>query len=112
MTNKSSLSAHKTYVDPALPVFLVGIGLATTSFVFGLLSFPIFTKVCVSGLLSGVAKIGYLGIAVVFLGLMVEAFNLYEHHRRHVVLLIIVATTVCALGGWLMHFISSAYSCF
>lgn len=102
---------HKTYVDPALPVFLTGIGVAVVSFVFGMLTFPVFTKICVGELLYGIAKIGYIGLAVVFFGLMLEALNLYEHHRRHVVLLIVIATSMSVVGGWMIHFISSAYSC-
>lgn len=103
--------ARKTYVDPALPIFLTGIGVAVTSFVFGMLTLPVFTKICVGELLYGVAKIGYIGIIIVCFGLMLEALNLYEHHRRHVILLVVIAITMGVLGAWLIHFISSAYSC-
>lgn len=101
----------KNKVDPALPVFLTGIGIATTSFVFGMLTLPIFIKICVGELLYGVAKVGYIGLAIVCFGLLLEALNLYEHHRRHVILWIVIAITMSILGAWLIQFISSAYSC-
>jgi len=101
----------KYKLDTALIVALIMIGISVTSTVFGFLFFPVVTQICATALLLGVVKVGYVSVAILLIGLLLEAYNLYEHHRRHVVALMCVSIAACALAVWLMHGLAIRYSC-
>ena len=87
---RQSSKKHSTRhgLHPAFPVVLAFVGIAVISLAFGMLIFPLFAKVCAPDLLNAVSIIGYGGVAVMALALLLEAYNLYEHHKQHVTLLI------------------------
>ncbi|MBI4407759.1 MAG: hypothetical protein HY565_04655 [Candidatus Kerfeldbacteria bacterium] len=101
----------KYKLDTAVAIIFIFLGMAVISVVFGMLLFPVFTHVCANQLLLGVAKIGYGGVATLATGLMLEAYNLYEHHRGHVAVLVavsVVTSTVCVL---MIRYVAQAYTC-
>jgi hypothetical protein len=109
--NKVKQWLPKYKIDPILPVIITFVGVTVTSLAVGMLLFPVFTKVCVAELLYGVARLGYFGIGVLCFGLMLEAYNLYEHHRKHVIVLVVVTLILSVVGAWLIQLISAGYSC-
>lgn len=101
----------KYRLDTAVAIIFIFVGTAVISLAFGMMLFPVFTHVCADQLLLGVAKIGYGGVATLAVGLLLEAYNLYEHHRKHVAVLVavsIVASTFCVL---MIHYVAQAYTC-
>lgn len=101
----------KFELDPLLAVLLVFIGVVVVSMVFGMLLFPVFTKICAASLLQGIAKVGYFGICVALSGILLEAYNLYEHHKKHVQVLIALSIVMGLATGGLIYLISRVYSC-
>ena len=101
----------KAKFDLIVPVIIIFIGTAVISGVFGMLLFPAFTQLCVTELLYGVAKIGYVGVGIIFAGLMLEAYNLYEHHKKHILVLIILSIIMASTTAWLITLAARAYSC-
>lgn len=98
-------------LHPVLPILLAFIGAAIVSMVFGLLLFPIFTGVCAEEFLYAVRNMGYAGVVVLCAGLLLEAYNLYEHHRGHVQLLVGTSLLLSISIVILMSLVSGAYSC-
>lgn len=101
----------KYKLDTAVAVLFIFFGISITSAVFGMMLFPIFTHVCANELLLGVTKIGYAGVVTLTVGIFLEAYNLFEHHRRHVAVVVgmtIIAATIAIL---LIHFVAEAYTC-
>lgn len=101
----------KYKLDTAVAIIFVFIGACMVSAVFGMMMFPVFTRVCANELLLGVARIGYAGVITMAVGLLLEAYNLYEHHRRDVAVIVaatIVASTITIL---MIHFVAQAYTC-
>lgn len=101
----------KYKLDPILPVVIVVLGLMVISLVFGLMMFPVLTQVCASELLYAVAKLGYFGIFMIFSGLMLEAYHLYEDHKKHVVVVAVLSVLVAVVMGWMLYLLASTYSC-
>lgn len=98
-------------VDPIVPVVLIIIGIAVVSMVFGVMLFPILTQVCADELLYAIAKMGYFGAFLIFSGLMLEAYHLYEEHKRHISVLITVSLIVVIITCWLINLLANHYSC-
>lgn len=98
-------------LDTAVAVLFIFFGTCIVSAVFGMLLFPVFTHVCANELLLGVAKIGYAGVVTFTVGILLEAYNLLEHHRRHVAVVVgitIIAATVAIL---LIRSVADTYTC-
>lgn len=101
----------KYKLDSAVAVLFIFFGTSLVSGVFGMLLFPVFTRVCANELLLGVARIGYAGVVTLSVGLLLEAYNIFEHHRRHIAVVVgatVVAATITIL---LIHFVAEAYTC-
>ncbi|MFA5995546.1 MAG: hypothetical protein WCW27_03685 [Patescibacteria group bacterium] len=109
--NNANKWLPKYKIDPILPVVITFLGVTVTSLVIGMLLFPVFTKVCVAELLYSLAKLGYFGIMILCFGLMLEAYNLYEHHRKHVIVLVAITILMSIVGIWLIRLVSTGYSC-
>ena len=101
----------KYKLDTAVAIIFIFLGMAIVSGVFGMLLFPVFTHVCANQLLLGVARFGYGGVATLATGLMLEAYNLYEHHRRHVSVLVAVTVLMSVFTVLMIHYVASAYTC-
>lgn len=101
----------KYKLDTAVAVILILLGVSIVSGVFGLLLFPVFTHVCANQLLLGVVRIGYGGVATLTTGVLLEAYNLYEHHRRHVAVVVAVTVLMSIFIVLMMHYVSTAYTC-
>ncbi len=106
-------SAHKSKykLDPVLPVTVVVLGIALVSVIFGMLLFPVLTQVCATEILYSAARMGYLGVGLIFVGLVLEAYHLYEMHRKHISVLVIVSIAVAIATSWMIYFLSNVYSC-
>lgn len=81
------------------------------SVVFGMMLFPVFTEVCANTLLLGAAKFGYGGVAVLLIGLLLEAYNLFEHHRHHVSWLVMISISMSLAAASLLYVVASTYTC-
>lgn len=101
----------KYKLDTAVAVILMVIGVCTVSLVFGMMLFPVFTKVCADALLFAVARVGYAGVATVCIGILLECYNLYEDHKPHVVVLAAISILACIITILLIHYGAQAYSC-
>lgn len=101
----------KYKLDTAVAIVFIFLGAAVVSVVFGMMLFPVFTHVCANQLLLGVAKIGYGGVATLATGLMLEAYNLYEHHRKHVAVVVAVTIFVSVVASLMIHYVAQAYTC-
>ncbi len=101
----------KYKLDTAVAIFFMFLGTAVISLVFGMLLFPVFTHVCADQLLLGVARIGYGGTAVLVAGLLLEAYNLFEHHRKHVAVIVAVTLLVGLFVVMMIHQVAQAYTC-
>lgn len=98
-------------VDPIVPVIVIVLGIAVVSLVFGLMLFPMLTQVCATELLYAAAKLGYFGIFLIFLGLLLEAYHLYEEHKKHVSVVIVASVVVIVTSCWLITLLANHYSC-
>lgn len=101
----------KYKLDTAVAIVFIFLGTVIISLVFGMLLFAIFTHVCANELLLGVARIGYGGIATLVIGLLLEAYNLYEHHKRHVAVVVAMTLLIGVVTILMMHAIAQAYTC-
>ncbi|EKD78894.1 MAG: hypothetical protein ACD_41C00232G0004 [uncultured bacterium] len=101
----------KYKLDTAVAIIFIFLGMAVVSVVFGMMLFPIFTHVCANQLLLGAARLGYGGVATLATGLMLEAYNLYEHHRRHVSVLVAVTIVMSISMVLMIHYVATAYTC-
>lgn len=101
----------KYKLDTAVAIIFIFVGVTIISVVFGLLLFPVFTHVCANQLLLGVARIGYGGVATLATGLMLEAYNLYEHHRKHVSVLVAITVLMSTFTVLIIHYFATAYTC-
>lgn len=101
----------KYKLDTAVAIIFIFLGVAVVSVVFGMMLFPVFTHVCANQLLLGVAKIGYGGVATLATGLMLEAYNLYEHHRKHVAVVVAVTIVISVVSSLMIHYVAQAYTC-
>ncbi|EKD79012.1 MAG: hypothetical protein ACD_41C00192G0002 [uncultured bacterium] len=101
----------KYKLDTAVAIIFISFGVAIVSGVFGIMLFPVFTHVCADQLLLGVARIGYGGIATLATGLLLEAYNLFEHHRKHVSIVVAVTILMSIFAGLMIHYFSTAYTC-
>ncbi len=102
----------KSYkVDPIVAVILIVLGIAVVSLVFGMMFFPVLTQVCATELLYAVAKLGYFGIFLIFSGLMLEAYHLYEEHKKHVIVVVVAGMVVAITACWLISLLANHYSC-
>lgn len=106
---KQSTPAYK--VDPIVAVICIVLGIAVVSLVFGVMLFPMLTQVCATELLYAVAKLGYFGIFLIFSGLMLEAYHLYEEHKKHIVVVVVAGTVVAITACWLLTLLANQYSC-
>ncbi|MDP3970779.1 MAG: hypothetical protein Q8P90_03690 [bacterium] len=98
-------------LHPVLPIFLAFVGTIVVSVVFGMLIFPAFTQICADELFGAIAVIGYYGVGIVFIALMLEAYNLYEHHKKHVALVVFITFLMCGMITYLIKMISMAFTC-
>ena len=101
----------KYRLDTAVAIIFMFLGTAVISLVFGMLLFPVFTHVCADQLLIGVARIGDGGVATLTIGLLLEAYNLYEAHKRHVAVIIAATVLVALLTAMMIHYVAQAYTC-
>jgi len=101
----------KYKLDSAVAIILIVVGICTVSVVFGMMLFPVFTKVCADELLFGVARIGYAGITTLCIGVLLECYNLYEHHKPHVAVLAAVSLLASIITVLMIHYVAQAYSC-
>lgn len=106
---KKSTKSYK--VDPIVAVIFIVLGIAVVSLVFGMMFFPVLTQVCASELLYAVARLGYFGIFLIFSGLMLEAYHLYEEHKKHIVVVVVAGTVVAITACWLLALLANHYSC-
>lgn len=98
-------------LDTAVAIIFIMLGACTISMVFGMLLFAVFTHVCADTLLLAVAKVGYAGSVLLAAGLLLETYNLYEHHRKHIAVLVAVTAVVSVVTILMIHFVAQAYSC-
>jgi hypothetical protein len=108
--------AHPHYrtkyrLDTAVAVVFIFFGACTVSAVFGMMLFPVFTHICANALLVAVARVGYAGVVTLAVGLFLEAYNLFEHHRRHVAVVVAVTIVAATVTILMIHFVSVAYTC-
>lgn len=101
----------KYRLDTAVAIIFILIGGSTVSVIFGMLLFAVFTHVCANELLVAAEKIGYGGIATLVVGLFLEAYNLYEHHRQHVAVVVAITMVMGVVVALLIHFFAQAYTC-
>lgn len=101
----------KYRLDTAVAIIFMVLGGCIISLVFGMLLFPVFTHVCADELLFAVAKLGYAGVTILAIGLLLEAYNLYEHHRKHVAVVVAVTIVTSTITSLMIHFAAQAYSC-
>lgn len=111
MSNPTKSSTQSYKVDPIVAVILIVLGIAVVSLVFGMMLFPVLTQVCATELLYAVARLGYFGIFLIFSGLMLEAYHLYEEHKKHVVVVVVAGAVVAVTACWLMTLLANHYSC-
>lgn len=101
----------KYKLDTAVAVLFIFFGNSLVSGVFGMMLFPIFTHVCANALLFGVTKLGYAGVVMLSVGILLEAYNLFEHHRRHVAVVVGITVVAATIALLLLHFVAAAYTC-
>ncbi|MFA6474774.1 MAG: hypothetical protein WCV88_01070 [Patescibacteria group bacterium] len=101
----------KYKLDTAVAIIFIFVGTVIISTVFGMMLFPVFTHVCAEQLLLGVARIGYGGIAVAFIGVCLEAYNLYEMHKQHVAVVMAASIVGVVITSLMIHYLAQAYSC-
>ena len=109
--NRSAKHGTKHGFHPALAVMLAFLGTAVISVVFGMLIFPVFAQVCAPDLLAAVAKVGYAGVVVLGIALLLEAYNLYEHHTKHVSWLVVVGLAALVVTAILIAMAPGAVAC-
>ncbi|EKD76270.1 MAG: hypothetical protein ACD_43C00168G0002 [uncultured bacterium] len=111
-TNHHNLHYLTKYkLDTAVAIMFIFIGASIVNVVFGMLLFPVLTRVCANELLLGVARIGYAGIVTLAVGLFLEAYNLYELHKRHIAVIVAVTIIMATVAALLIHFVAQAYTC-
>lgn len=98
-------------LDTAVAVLFIFFGTSLVSAVFGMMLFPVFTHVCANELLLGVAKIGYAGVVTFTVGILLEAYNLFEHHRRHVAVVVGITIIAATIAILLIRSVADAYTC-
>lgn len=111
MTQHPHRYQTKYKLDSAVAIILMVLGICIISVVFGMMLFPVFTKVCADELLLGVARVGYGGVATLCIGVLLECYNLYEHHKPHVAVLAAVSLLAGIATVLMIHYVAQAYSC-
>lgn len=101
----------KYKLDTTVAIVFIFLGVSIVNVVFGMMLFPAFTHVCANELLLGVARIGYTGVFILTVGLFLEAYNLFEHHKRHIAVIVATTIVMATVVVLLIHFVAKAYTC-
>ena len=108
---RQELHGTKYGLHPTLPIILIYIGSCVLSLVFGMELFPAFTDICARALLKALSNVGYASIALILIGIGLEAYHLYEYHKRHVMWIVIVALAMAAAAMNMLYFVTKNFSC-